>query len=73
MRTTWDEKMRLKEERNRRRAEDAERKEVRARKKEARRLAEEARRERRLENERKNETVVPVSVNIEFVYYVSAT
>lgn len=53
--------MKLKKERNQRRASDAERKEKRVQAKAVRRLTEEARRERREANERRAETVVPVS------------
>ncbi|VDD76300.1 unnamed protein product [Mesocestoides corti] len=60
LRTTWEKKMHLKKEQQERRQDDANRREARARAKEARRLAEEARKQRRLENERRAETVVPI-------------
>ncbi|VDM31672.1 unnamed protein product [Hydatigera taeniaeformis] len=60
LRTTWEKKMLLKEERKRRCLDEANRREARASAKRARRLATEERKRRRLENERRAETVVPI-------------
>ncbi|KAL5961897.1 Coiled-coil domain-containing protein 86 [Taenia solium] len=60
LRTTWEKKMLLKEERKRRCLDEANRREARACAKKARRLATEERKRRCLENERRAETVVPI-------------
>ncbi|CDS40229.1 coiled coil domain containing protein 86 [Echinococcus multilocularis] len=60
LRTTWEKKMLLKEERKQRCLDEANRREARACAKKARRLATEERKRRRLENERRAETVVPI-------------
>ncbi|VDL89439.1 unnamed protein product [Schistocephalus solidus] len=60
LRSTWEEKVALKTELQNLRVADAERRAQRAKRKEAKRLAEEARAERKKENERRAEVVVPI-------------